>query len=367
MDEVKNEVRLKSKVRHRITTHPYQNKLAHFQARGTMRVGQYEVLLVKGNGDEYKERVIGDKTFVQGEEGQEYHVQVNVYQEQDGTFPAKYLRFGLLIDGNDIGSKKRLDLSDRKSNHIYLQPSTCRILGFPAPAQAQKPFTFALPDLTSEDTKYEADLGSVKLLVSEAHRTGKMHPIRTNKRFNPQGRSTPCISEDKKFYEQASLVTSAGKERVHSGARTAKKNNKCGPMASEWITVRDIPEATMVLNYHCKSTLDFLEEQESRRKRAAELVLVHSSGSTSSSVGPIFDLTGSILNVEHTPVEVLEADLVPQMIVDLSAETTSEGSSVEVVNGSALSVKRVRAVTVEDSSEESEEVLPFKIVKTESI
>ena len=54
-----------------------------------MRVGQYEVLLVKANGDEYKERVIGGKTFVQGEEGQEYHVRVNVYQEKDGSFPAK--------------------------------------------------------------------------------------------------------------------------------------------------------------------------------------------------------------------------------------------------------------------------------------
>eukprot|EP01032_Pedospumella_encystans_P008316 gene8316-9888_t len=322
-------------------------------------------MLVKANGDEYKERVIRDKTFVQGEEGQEYHVRVNVYQEEDGTFPAKYLRFGLLIDGDDIGAKKRLDLSDRKSTHIYLQPSTCCILGFPAQAQAQKPFTFSLPNLTAEDAKYETDLGSVKLLVSEAHGTGKMHPIKINKKYHPQERSTPCIAEDKKFYEQASLVTSAGQERTLSGARVAKKNNKCGPMASEWITVRDIPEATMVLYYHCKSTLDFLEEQESRKKRTAELVIDQSSGSSSSSADPIVDLTGSAMTVKDAQVEEFDGEPVQQLIVDLSAETTSEGSSVEVVSAPVLGVKRVRAITVEDSSEESEEVASQKIVKTE--
>ena len=272
----------------------------------------------------------------------------------------------MLVDGADIGAKKRMDLSDRKSTHIYLQPSTCCIFGFPAQAHAQKPFTFSLPNLTAEDAKYETDLGSVKLLVSEAHRTGKMHPIKTNKTFIPHERSTPCIAEDKKFYEQASLVTSAGQERALIGARVAKKNNKCVPMASEWITVRDIPDATMVLYYHCKSTLDLLEEQDSRRKRAAELVMVQSSRSSSSSAGPVVDLTGNVLAVKDAGEEFKD-ESVQQLVVDLSAETSSEGSSVEVVSGPVSGVKRVRAETVEHLSEESEEVGSLKMVKTEFI
>lgn len=169
-----------------------------------MRVGQYEVSLVKENGDAYKERQIGDKTYVQGEEGQEYQVKVSVYQESDGTFPAKYLRFGLLVDGDDIGSKKRLDLSNKVSTYQYSQPAFCTILGFPAQSHAQKSFTFALPSLTSNDANCKTDLGSVKLLVSEAHKTGQMHPIRTSKKFSCQDRNAPCIIVDKKKVLRAS-------------------------------------------------------------------------------------------------------------------------------------------------------------------
>lgn len=333
-----------------------------------MRVGQYEVSLVKENGDAYKERQIGDKTYVQGEEGQEYQVKVSVYQESDGSFPAKYLRFGLLVDGDDIGSKKRLDLSRKGCTYRNSQPASCTILGFPTQSHAQKSFTFALPSLTSNNANYKTDLGSVQLLVSEAHKTGQMHPIRTSEKFSSQDRNAPCIIEDKKFYEQASLVTSAGTEKAQNGAHFKKKNYKSGPMASVWVTVRDIPEATMILYYHCRSTLDFLEEQENQRKRAAELVVVHSNGSSSSSSVPLVDLTATgAMEVEDTSVIELDGEPTPPLLVDLSAGTTSEGSSVEVVNGPSAGLKRARIFTVEDTSEDSEEILPLKVVKSEHI
>lgn len=164
-------------------------------------------------------------------------------------------------------------------------------------------------------------------------------------------------------------MTSAGTEKAQNGARFKKKNNKSGPMASVWVTVRDIPEATMILYYHCRSTLDFLEEQENRRKRAAELVVVHSNGSSSSSSVPLVDLTGTgAIKVEDTSVIELNGEPTPPLLVDLSAETTSEGSSVEVVNRPAPGLKRARAVfTLEDTSENSEEDLPLKVVKSERI
>jgi hypothetical protein len=82
-----------------------------------MREGQYEIIVLDDRDRPLTEEVISDRSFVTAQPGSSYHVKINVYRNKSGQFPAKYLRLGLYVDGNDVQYWKRLDLSDQSERH----------------------------------------------------------------------------------------------------------------------------------------------------------------------------------------------------------------------------------------------------------
>jgi hypothetical protein len=80
-----------------------------------MREGQYEIIVLDDRDRPLTEEVISDRSFVTAQPGSSYHVKITVYRNKSGQFPAKYLRLGLYVDGNDVQYWKRLALSDEKT------------------------------------------------------------------------------------------------------------------------------------------------------------------------------------------------------------------------------------------------------------
>lgn len=65
----------------------------------------------------FPEKEVNGVQYIVAEPGMEYFVKVNVYRNVDGSWPAKYLRAGLFVDGKDVQYWKRLDFTDQGIRH----------------------------------------------------------------------------------------------------------------------------------------------------------------------------------------------------------------------------------------------------------
>lgn len=209
------------------------------------------MLLIGEDDFPFKERVIGGKTYVEGEAGKAYRVRINVYPDADGYFPADYMRVGLVMDGVELCVKKRLEMAQLSVHVNQFRPVSCAFLGYPKDSMSYEMFQFATPDMSSDCLTADTQMGTIKFLVSESHKTGRYYEVSAFGNSCYRDPKNKQIREDKKFWQQASLTTTGGKQMAES---------KKPDTVSEWVTVRDMPEASFVLRYHTKEVLDFLED-----------------------------------------------------------------------------------------------------------
>lgn len=226
----------------------------------TMRQGQYEILLLSDDGGGYEERQLLGKTCVRAEPGKEYNVRINVYRDARGNFPAKYLRFGLFVDGVDVQYWKRIDLSDDALLPTNpLEPVSSRFWGFKKNVNDIRSFVFSVPDTSTNSYAHSAEeykcLGSVKLEVYEACVTYGTYENQSGQFEAP---STQQIGESAKFWQQASLTTAAGR-------KIELEKEKFLPLP-RWKNLRKVPDEVLVVQYHTASMMDFLEENLDKLK-----------------------------------------------------------------------------------------------------
>jgi len=274
-----------------------------------MRQGQYEILILNSDGAGYEERQMSGKTCVRAEPGKEYNVRINVYRDARGNFPAKYLRFGLFVDGVDVQYWKRIDLSDEELLPTNpLEPVSSRFWGFKKNVNDIRSFVFSVPDTTTNSYAHSAEdykcLGSVKLEVYEACVTYGTYENQSGQFEAP---STQQIGESAKFWQQASLTTAAGR-------KIELEKEKFLPLP-RWKNLRKVPDEVLVLQYHTASMMDFLEEHQHTLK---EEPIQSSSSNNKKRKKVVYDLTSD--------AEVSDSEN-PQSIIDGAGTTEAEGTT----------------------------------------
>lgn len=228
-----------------------------------MRVGLFELELVNETHEPYPERVIGNRTYVEGVANSSYHVKATVYKDKDGAFPAGYLRVGLIIDGKELFQTRKLDLKRHLQHHKDEESVTRFFFGFPKALNVYQSFLFNVPEMCSDaNITPNLQLGSVQMVVEEAQPTGNMRPmIYTVDSELPEHQR---IREDKDFRLQASLGTAAGKVVVES--RNNASSQRAEVMSEKWVSLGKLPQASLRLCYHSAAMLDFLEFEYAKER-----------------------------------------------------------------------------------------------------
>lgn len=76
-----------------------------------MRQGPFEMTLVDETGSPFPEEEVGGVRYALARPNSSYHVELKVYPDARGRYPADCLRFGLYVDGQDVKYWKRIELS----------------------------------------------------------------------------------------------------------------------------------------------------------------------------------------------------------------------------------------------------------------
>ena len=227
-----------------------------------MREGKFELVVASVNETftglrNFNEQIIGDHVYAVAVPGLEYCVKVNVYRDKDGNFSPQRLRIGLYVDGNDVQYWKRIDLT--KSNLLPTDKDTpvcATFWGFKKDVTDIRSFKFDTPKIaggaesSSSDTADAKSLGQIHAVIYEAAVVGGTFENRNGIHDVPE---VQRVSKDKKFWQQASLSTSAGR-------KLPDKVETFDPL-EKWVNVRPLsdPLHTMTLFYHTESTLDCLK------------------------------------------------------------------------------------------------------------
>ena len=247
-----------------------------------MREGLYEVELVDAGGQvAFPEASVDGKTYAQAAPGHEFSVRVTVHRNPvTDMFPFQYLRLGLFIDGHDVNYWKRMDLTattGQKSVSASFQ-------GWKKNTMDLRAFQFATPALASAeedaDPQFKAEmskkpLGQIKVVVHEAVLS---NGIFENKSGFHEMPSAPKVSESKKFWQQASVTTSAGRH-------IESEKEKFTPLPM-WKNISSTPNYEMSLNYHTSEMIQFIrtfsEHQKKVQANTAAAAAAASSGGAGS-------------------------------------------------------------------------------------
>lgn len=242
-----------------------------------MREGPYEVIVLDERDKPLAEIFLNNQWMIQAIPGAAYHVQVNIYRDTNGKFPAKYLRLGLFVDGDDVQYWKRLDFSDEKKlPKDRAVPISSVFWGFKKNTNEIRSFVFAPPASTahlgnqnsssssSSSAPENKDLGTIRLVVHDAIVTQGIFANNTGVHEVPTS-DTKKVSEDKKFWKQASVVTTSGK-------RVTSEKEKFLPL-ERWENCSNIPIHSLTLQYHQEDVIRLLRNPalQLKRKRENEL------------------------------------------------------------------------------------------------
>lgn len=211
-----------------------------------MRWAQYEVKLVGENDRSFEETTINGSTYVIANPGERYHVKITVFPDVNGNFPAKYLRFGLYVDGKDVQYWKRLDLSSPSNS-----PMTVRFWGFKQNLDDICSFVFS--SIQSTDiggTRADTQpLGAIRVVVFEAAIEGGVF----NNLIGAKNLSlNTCITTNQKVADQASIATVMG-------SAISKDVEKFPANLTKWKNVSKFPMETIDLRYHTRAALNILQ------------------------------------------------------------------------------------------------------------
>jgi hypothetical protein len=232
-----------------------------------MRQGLFEVQLMTEDHRPFQESLIDNKTYFHAEPGTQYYVKINVYRDPiTKKFPAKYLRFGLYVDGVDVQYWKRLDLHILSNNEGFqgssppsssstpssssatsqqIQCVSSHFYGFKKNHEELRSFKVAVPS-TSSDSQNSTDspVGTIKVVVFEARVTEGIYDNRGGFHEIP---SQHLVSEGKKFWQQASVATTGG-------SRISSEKEKFSPL-TRWENISQNPMATITCYYHSPATI----------------------------------------------------------------------------------------------------------------
>lgn len=215
-----------------------------------MRQGQFELLIIGESSIPFAEEVIDNSTFVYGEPTKVYHVQINIYKDENGKFPWDYLRLGLFVDGVDVQYWKRLDLTNLEGLGSF---ACSKFWGFKQNANEIRSFVFS--EVSTDQTtvhycKWNGDVGSIKLVIFRAAIESGYSINRSGEHAVPH--STRIIGEKLKVFDQPSVSTVGG------NIVDAEKE-KFLPTLPNWINIDVDPIATLALRYHTKSMINMLK------------------------------------------------------------------------------------------------------------
>lgn len=232
-----------------------------------MREGCYEVLLVHGEGAHeisFDEFILQNgRIYASCEPGLEYTVKVNIYRDpRTGKFPTQHLRVGLYCDGIDVKYWKRLDMSNPDKLPHYV---TAKFMGFKKSSQDLRAFVFATPTIDSHNQGAvikvaEKQLGQIKVVFHEATLIGGIFDNNTSTNEVPT--APDLISENKKFWEQASVTTTAGR-------KITNQKEVFVPLI-KWSNISHEPCKSLLLYYHSRQVIEFLQVMQNDDNRKAE-------------------------------------------------------------------------------------------------
>lgn len=272
-----------------------------------MRDGLYEVHLIDQYGNPIAESTIEDKVYAHAAPSQEFSVRITVHKNpRTGRFPFEYLRLGLFIDGHDVNYWKRMDLtvaSDQSAVSASFQ-------GWKKNTIDLRAFVFSSPALASAEDELNPQireemskkpLGQIKIIVHEATVSDGIFENKSGFHEMPPAQK---VSEGKKFWQQASLTTTAGR-------RIESDKEKFTPL-QVWKNISPIPNHEMVLNYHTFEMIKFIETFTEHQRRMQAYV-DHNSGTGASSNG-----TGLKRKREEKPAPI---------VVDLTEDDDAASSS----------------------------------------
>lgn len=237
-----------------------------------MREGNFEILVLDEQEKLFSEEKIDTRVFITAKPHTSYHVKINVYRDNSGRFPAKYLRLGLFVDGHDVQYWKRLDLSDEKVLPKDISLPICSVFwGFKKNTSEIRSFIFAAPSTntatsSSASTSSVESLGSIRLVVFEARVSSGVFQNDTAAAQAPPSTVSLAEGEGRKFWQVASLVTSSGKA-------VGGEKEKFLPLA-RWENATATPLHTQTLHYHSADVLRLLRNPnlrlQSKSKRSHE-------------------------------------------------------------------------------------------------
>ena len=229
-----------------------------------MRQGLFEVQLMTEDHRPFQESIVENNTYFHAEPGVQYYVKINVFRDPiTKKFPAKYLRFGLYVDGIDVQYWKRLDLNNLSNNEGYPSSSSSSVsppnqleplvsshfYGFKKNHEELRSFKVAVPS-TSRDpddqSKSDSPVGTIKVVIFEARVTEGIYDNRGGFHEVP---SQHLVSEGKKFWQQASVATTGG-------SKISSEKEKFSPLV-RWENISQL--ATITCYYHSPATILILK------------------------------------------------------------------------------------------------------------
>jgi hypothetical protein len=211
-----------------------------------MREGIYEVVVLRADGSRCEEQVVGGRTHVIAEPGQEFVVRVMVHKDAAGRFDHDMYRVGLYVDGHDVNYWKRIDTSATRENY-----AATSFYGFKKNVQELRAFTFAetvMTDRTHVAASASADssLGTIRVEIFKARPSNGI--FQNNAGYHEMPDSTRNISETKKFWTQPSVTTRAGRKVF---------NEQFNPL-QRWENINSTPDHVSILQYHTRELVALL-------------------------------------------------------------------------------------------------------------
>ena len=232
-----------------------------------MRIGEFEILVLKPDGTSFRERKINNNMYLQVKDGESYAIVVNVYRNHvSNDFPADDLMFDLFIDGQNVGYRHSAAFStfDRTAPpQCYMKNvQTAVFNGFRHRTNEIRSFTFkvgSIPDLPNIKRKAtpvvgpEIKMGTIQLVV------------RKLSRYKDKPWSNSAIAPETKINSETAVAsaTIAGQRLKDLNVATAYAFPSPGP-----------PLATLVLPYHnavVLNNLRTLSQQCSLPKQVVKL------------------------------------------------------------------------------------------------
>lgn len=303
-----------------------------------MREGLYEVELIDIDGRPILETAVDGKTYAHAVPGREFSVRITVHRNpQTNRFPFDYLRLGLFIDGHDVNYWKRMDLTASGGQKMV----SAAFQGWKKNTVDLRAFQFALPALaTPQDAptlKAEMSnkpLGQIKIVVHEA--TLSIGTFENKSGFHEMP-GAQKVSEDKKFWQQASVTTTAGRH-------IDSEKEKFTPLPV-WKNISATPNYELVLNYHTVEMVNFIKTFSEHQKN----VQAASAASAAAAAGASSIGGGAKRKRKEPAPEPIVVDLT--LDDDESNAGTGRGSNVHSgSSGAAPATKRASGDNDDDEA-----------------